>query len=290
MMNPMVYSMMPAVTMGLLLLAGLLPEGAGGLPPLAVEAITETVVFLLPLAVFGFLGRQSCPLRLRLRFNRFRFIPFVLCASVAVSLFSFFANYVGAGLLAGIFPGAGSGQSLSHYGGVPGWLLALALALLPALVEELFFRGGLLSGLEEWGQPAAILISALCFAMVHGSAVNFLGPLAAGLVFGYLTAVTDSIWPAVAGHLIHNLIFLAMELGLRRYAAFGIWPYFIMVGAVALCVFTYLAAVCLEHLLAAGRIRRLRGGRGLQAALLRALCPGVLAAFALFLVKIVWVR
>lgn len=290
MMNPMVYSMMPAVAMGLLLLAGLLPEGGAGLPPLAVEAAVEAVAFLLPLLAFGLLGRKSCPMRLRLRFNRFRFIPFVFCASAAVSLFSFFANYLAAGLLAGVFPSLGNGQSLSHYGGAPGWLLALVLALLPALVEELFFRGGLLSGLEEWGQPAAILISALCFAMAHGSAANFLGPLAAGLVFGYLTAVTDSIWPAVAGHLIHNLIFLAMELGLRRYAAFGIWPYFLILGAAALCVFTYVAAVCLEHLLAAGRIRRLRGGRGPRAALLRVLCPGVLAAAALFLVKLVWAR
>ena len=100
----------------------------------------------------------------------------------------------------------------------------LALALLPALVEELFFRGALLSGLEKWGQGAAILVSSLCFALVHGSAANFLGPLVAGLLFGYLTVITGSLWPAVVGHLCNNLVYLWMGYVLKRYAAFGIWP------------------------------------------------------------------
>lgn len=289
-MSPAVYSMMPAAALGLFLLASLLPESLPGLGPLALDTLIEAVALGAPLLIFGLLGRKTCPLRFRLRFNKLRFIPFVLTASAAVALFSFFASYLTAFLLGGSAVRDLIYGPFLHYGGTPGWLLVLALGLAPALMQELFFRGGLLSGLEEWGQPAAVLVSALCSALVCGSAAAFPGLLVSGLVFGYMTAAADSIWPAVAGRLIHNLVSLAMCYALRRYAVFGAWPYLLILGAAALFLSTYLAAACLESLLAKGRVRRLRGGKGPQAALGRLLCPGVLAAAALFAVKIVWIK
>ena len=289
-MSPAAYSMMPAAALGLFLLAALLPESLPGLGPLALDTLTEAAALGVPLLVFGLIGRKSCPLGFRLRFSRFRFIPFVLSASAAVSLFSFFSSYLTASLLGGAALRDMVYGPFVHYGGTPGWLLALALGLAPALMEEIFFRGGLFSGLEDWGQPAATLISSLCFAMVCGSAATFLGLLVSGLVFGYMTAATDSIWPAAAGRLIHNLVNLAMGYALRRYAVFGAWPYLMILGAALLFLCTYLAAACLESLLAKGRVRRLRGGKGPQAALSRVLCPGVLATAALFAVKIVWIK
>ncbi len=289
-MSPAVYSMMPATALGLLLLASLLPESLPGLGPLALDTLAGAAAFLAPLLVFGLLGRKTYPMRFRMRFNRLRFIPFVLLASAAVSLFSFFSSYLTASLLGGAALRDMVYGSFVRYGGTPGWLLVLTLGAVPALTEEIFFRGGLLSGLEDWGQPAAVLISALCSAMACGSAASFPGLLVSGLVFGYMTAATDSIWPAAAGRLIHNLVNLAMGYGLRRYAVFGAWPYLMILGTTLLFVFTYLAAACLEGLLAKGRVRRLRGGRGPRAALIRALCPGVLATAALFAVKIAWIK
>ena len=173
----------------------------------------------------------------------------------------------------------------SQYGGTPTWLLVLVIAFLPALAEELFFRGGLLSGLEGWGQTAAILISALCFAMIHGSTANFLGPLTAGLLFGYMTIITGSVWPAVFGHFFNNLFYLAMSYLLKRYAAFGIWPYFVMLAAAVLFLSIYGAASCLENLIEKGRVPRLRGSGGSKAILRSVLCPGVLVTLVLFVLK-----
>ena len=287
-MNPVLHSLLPAFSMALLLLGGLAPLNNRWLPPLATATLLECVAFLVPMAVFGVIQRRlGTPLRMRLRLAPPLFWPLTFFVAGAVSLLSFFLNYLMALATGGALLEGTTYDAVSWFGGAPGWLLVLALALLPALVEELFFRGALLSGLEKWGQGAAILVSSLCFALVHGSAANFLGPLVAGLLFGYLTVITGSLWPAVVGHLCNNLVYLWMGYVLKRYAAFGIWPYFLLITVALLFVFTYLAASSLERLVEKGRAPRLKGAIDPLAAVQKLVCPGVLATAALFILKLV---
>lgn len=288
-MTPLFNSLLPAIAMALLLGVGFVPQNNPWLSPLATTALLESVAFLLPLLVFGVLNRRKeTPLKMRLRPCRLRFIPFTVFTAFAVSLLSFFLNYLMALLTSGALLEDTAYGAFSRYGGEPTWALVLVLAVLPALVEELFFRGGVLSGLENWGQGAAILIAALCFAMMHGTVSNLLGPLVAGLLFGYMTVITGSVWPAVFAHLFNNCLYLLMGYCLKRYAAFGIWPYFIIVSAALLFIFTYLAASSLEKLVEKGRVPRLRGSGGWQALAHTVVCPGMLAVAALFVVKIVF--
>lgn len=80
----------------------------------------------------------------------------------------------------------------------------LAYALVPALCEELFFRGIVFCEYKKYGSVNSILISALYFTMVHFTADGFLVYLFAGLVLGAVTSVCRSIWPAVAIHTLFN--------------------------------------------------------------------------------------
>ena len=85
--------------------------------------------------------------------------------------------------------------------------------------------------------------------------------------------------------LFNNLFYLAMSYLLKRYAAFGIWPYFVMLAAAVLFLSIYGAASCLENLIEKGRVPRLRGSGGSKAIVRSMLCPGVLVTLVLFVLK-----
>jgi sodium transport system permease protein len=87
----------------------------------------------------------------------------------------------------------------------PLWQILLVVALLPAICEELAFRGFILSGLRHIGNPgAAIAISSLLFGLTHGMLQQSLAAIAVGFVMGYLALQTRSLLPCMIFHLTHN--------------------------------------------------------------------------------------
>lgn len=90
---------------------------------------------------------------------------------------------------------------------VPTTLLANALIMVvvPAVGEELFFRGavqGLLG--QKFNHHIAIAGSALFFALGHMQPLSVLPILFMGMVFGYLKHWTGSIWVPIGLHFINN--------------------------------------------------------------------------------------
>jgi membrane protease YdiL (CAAX protease family) len=87
------------------------------------------------------------------------------------------------------------------------WRL-LAIAVVPALCEEITMRGALARSLQPLGARTAVVISAVAFAAFHMSFLR-LGPtFTLGLVLGVLALRTGTIWPAVVAHLANNALAL----------------------------------------------------------------------------------
>lgn len=90
--------------------------------------------------------------------------------------------------------------------------LALLVVTLGPLVEELLFRGVLLSAVARHaGNAWAVVLTAALFACVHLPDLSFLWyalPNLAllGLVLGWLRVQSGSIWPAVLAHGMNNLL------------------------------------------------------------------------------------
>ncbi len=80
-------------------------------------------------------------------------------------------------------------------------LQALLLAAVTSVAEELFFRGALLPLIGVWGQ-------ALVFGLLHPATRRGWSYSAytavAGLIFGYTTLLTGSLWAAVVAHFLIN--------------------------------------------------------------------------------------
>ena len=95
--------------------------------------------------------------------------------------------------------------------GAPHWLWALALmALLPAICEELAFRGFILSGFRHVGHKWwAIALSAVAFGLVHTFLHQKISATLMGMIIGYVAVQTESIWPCVLLHTVHNSLQLS---------------------------------------------------------------------------------
>ena len=82
----------------------------------------------------------------------------------------------------------------------------LVISLMPALCEELLFRGLILGAYERWGTWRAIWISAFMFASMHGSVAGFPVHLLLGVVLGFVAASTGSVVPGMALHAVYNAV------------------------------------------------------------------------------------
>ena len=91
--------------------------------------------------------------------------------------------------------------------GPPLGLALLVIALVPAVCEEVLFRGVLLRALATRARPAvAITLTALVFAAYHLSLIQLVPTFTLGLVLGLLAWRAGSVVPAVLAHLLNNAI------------------------------------------------------------------------------------
>jgi sodium transport system permease protein len=90
------------------------------------------------------------------------------------------------------------------------WLPYLLMAALPALCEELAFRGFVLSGLRHLGSKRwAIGLTAVFFGIAHGIIQQSLAATAVGVMIGYVAVQTGSLVPCILFHLTYNALMFA---------------------------------------------------------------------------------
>ena len=89
------------------------------------------------------------------------------------------------------------------------WLPFVLIGILPAICEEIAFRGFVLSGLRHLGHKWwAISISAIAFGMAHFILQQKVSAAAVGLVIGFLAVQTGSLVPCMIFHAIFNSLTL----------------------------------------------------------------------------------
>ena len=93
----------------------------------------------------------------------------------------------------------------------------LTVALLPAVCEELAFRGVIQPIAAKWTNNvhAAVWLSGFLFSAIHLQFHGFLPRMVLGAGLGYLVIYSNSLWPAIAAHFFNNAgaIFMAAVYG-----------------------------------------------------------------------------
>jgi membrane protease YdiL (CAAX protease family) len=90
---------------------------------------------------------------------------------------------------------------------VGGFLLTLLLvAVLPAIGEELVFRGILQTQIAEWTRRPvlSVWIAAIIFSAIHMQFEGFLPRMALGVILGLLYLWTNNLWAPILAHAVNN--------------------------------------------------------------------------------------
>ena len=162
--------------------------------------LVAQALIVVPVVIYLFATKQN-PIEL-LKLHRFHFgsailvilLAFCMYPIVAVinSLSMMFASNLTANTITGI-----TSEGLLYGLGI--------MALLPACVEEITFRGVLMGTYDKGRRPVrAILFSALAFAFMHMNLNQICYALFMGFVFGLVVEITGSLFSSVLMHFTIN--------------------------------------------------------------------------------------
>lgn len=93
-----------------------------------------------------------------------------------------------------------------------------AVAVLPAIFEEVIFRGLLLKGMRSFGAVGAILLCGALFSLYHQNPAQTIYQFCCGAAFAFVALKSGSILPTILSHFINNALILTLtKFGLSEF-------------------------------------------------------------------------
>ena len=101
------------------------------------------------------------------------------------------------------------------------WVGVVVIALVPAIAEELVFRGVIQKNLVRWFSPhVGVWLGAALFSAIHFQFFGFVPRFVLGLVLGYLYLWSGNILVSMAAHFTQNA-FQLLIIYLTQHGQFG---------------------------------------------------------------------
>jgi len=168
---------------------------------------TQIIIILLPVLLILRILKQDS--RKVLRMNAPKLLPTILIPFMAIPAAILVATL--AQLINSIFPFPE--QYLENLTklfnmDIPLWRSFLIVAVAPGICEEIMFRGLFPRFFEKYGMKVNIVITALLFAAFHLDPFRFLPVFLLGLLLGYITLRSGSIYLSMLSHALNNALAL----------------------------------------------------------------------------------
>lgn len=215
--------------------------GLGNTGYLLVYGAVYTLMMGLPMFLAALIFRErAVPLRPHGPVSLWRGLLWLLCGLGLCLVANFITNFIMAFLVQFGVPVPEMPDLLIN---TPLSLVLniVVFAVLPALLEEIFFRGYVLQLLRRYNDTAALFVSALLFGLMHGNVLQIPFAFMVGLILGLIVLRTDNIWLAVGLHFLNNAMSMALQyIGLfadteaeRALQYYTLAAILILIGAVA---------------------------------------------------------
>ncbi len=197
------------------------------------------VSYLLPQTAFAitiiwFLYYSKTPLKKAAQSQKCKLRYFLLAFILQVGLL--FLSELNALFLQflGNFGYEDTGISLPTMDGFGFVGVLLVVAVLPAVFEEIMFRGVLLGGLRSFGEAGAVLFCGALFALYHQNPAQTLYQFCCGAAFALIAVRSGSVLPTMLSHFFNNALILVLtKFGVESFAA----PVFLLI--------LFLSPICL---------------------------------------------
>jgi sodium transport system permease protein len=170
--------------------------------------VTQVVVILTPALLMTIMLTNSPRQTLLWRVPPWKTVPAAMALALAMHPV---ANCL-QGVVNHLYPVGDEVKSVleKFFHEAPGlWQIVLVIGIVPALCEEIAFRGFILSGFRHLGHKwRAIVYSALFFGVTHTILQQSLIASLLGVVIGLVAVQTGSLAPGIVFHVLHNSLAL----------------------------------------------------------------------------------
>ncbi len=172
------------------------------LPLIAIS--TQILILMMPLLYCYYI---KCDFKKTFLLNKFNYIYVLI--GIPLTACSFIVTLLGQNVLYWLIPSLKEFAELFSgaldFGSIPLEIAVICIA--PAICEELFFRGFLLTSFKVNKYPViAILVTSVLFGLFHMNLLQFVTGFSLGIVLGFVTYKSKSIYPAIILHFLNNFV------------------------------------------------------------------------------------
>lgn len=222
-----------------------------------IQVVTTATTFFLPAVITAFIinRKPAKLLRFTMRFNYSQLVlamGIMLCAALAAAALADLNKWIPLPQRAAEYfqtledNYSSQVEAITNIRTFGDYIISLIMvALLPAIFEETFFRGGMQNLLTRWlDRPwLAILLTSFIFSAIHLSYYGFFARVCLGLVLGLIFYYSRSLWLSIAAHFFNNALAVTQMYVLIRQGkaprealeeTYPVW--WGILGAVLLCV------------------------------------------------------
>ncbi len=170
---------------------------------IAGMGISEVLLIAVPLMLV-FLRRESISERFNLNLPSIGSFFSAVLLMMGANMWGNASSFIYVGLFG--MPEQNDMAFLEEYfAGVSPVMALIVIALIPAVCEELLFRGYLFSSFKgKKGKVAAVIVTSILFSVIHFDMYKMAPLFIMALAFGYITAKTDSVVIPMIFHFINN--------------------------------------------------------------------------------------
>ncbi|WP_291578779.1 CPBP family intramembrane glutamic endopeptidase [Clostridium sp. UBA6640] len=165
-------------------------------------AITQVLGFFLPVVIYFLITKEN--VRDTLKLNKLPLKDIILIILLAIVCQPLVMGLSGISSI--ISPNSFSNAIANPVSETSMLLTIFFIGVVPAIFEELVYRGVILSGYDNVSIKTAAIFSGLYFAYMHLDIQRLLYTLALGILFGYLVRITKSIYSSMLCHFLVNSI------------------------------------------------------------------------------------